>query len=292
MRRVIWYSALSGVLVAGGAGLWAWRAAGTVVVPRELARPAATTADPAASQIRPPDTTPAAAALPEMGKGSPSDASTVIAALPPAPHSVASFDVVRVNPQGNAVIAGRAPPNAEVVALDGEAVIGKATADAHGEWVILPSAALPPGPHALRLEAPVAGGPPATTAADTISITVPAPESAIVAALPVVPDAATEPGPASAAASAASNPPNATVAKPVASAKAAGETTAGSNLAQAVDARDKSLIVQPGNSLWRIARHSYGTGGRYALIYSANRDRIGDPDLIYPGQVFTLPEAN
>ena len=53
-----------------------------------------------------------------------------------------------------------------------------------------------------------------------------------------------------------------------------------------------NLVVQPGNSLWRIARQSYGAGGRYALIYSANRDRIGDPDLIYPGQVFTLPEAN
>jgi nucleoid-associated protein YgaU len=49
------------------------------------------------------------------------------------------------------------------------------------------------------------------------------------------------------------------------------------------------VVVQPGNSLWRIARETYGGGILYTLIYRANRDRIADPDLIYPGQVFTLP---
>ena len=50
------------------------------------------------------------------------------------------------------------------------------------------------------------------------------------------------------------------------------------------------VVVQPGNSLWRIARRTYGEGLRYAVIYEANRDRIADPDLIYPGQVFVLPD--
>jgi hypothetical protein len=49
------------------------------------------------------------------------------------------------------------------------------------------------------------------------------------------------------------------------------------------------VIVQPGNSLWRIARRTYGAGVNYSVIYRANRDRIRDPDLIYPGQVFRLP---
>lgn len=49
------------------------------------------------------------------------------------------------------------------------------------------------------------------------------------------------------------------------------------------------VVVQPGNSLWRIARRTYGAGIRYTVIYQANADRIRDPDLIYPGQVFTLP---
>ncbi|MBL4667389.1 MAG: LysM peptidoglycan-binding domain-containing protein, partial [Sneathiella sp.] len=48
-------------------------------------------------------------------------------------------------------------------------------------------------------------------------------------------------------------------------------------------------IVQPGNSLWRIARRMYGDGTEYTLIYQANESQIKDPDLIYPGQIFTLP---
>jgi nucleoid-associated protein YgaU len=51
------------------------------------------------------------------------------------------------------------------------------------------------------------------------------------------------------------------------------------------------VIVQPGNSLWRIARHSYGSGTLYSVIYEANRSQIRDPDLIYPGQIFKVPTA-
>lgn len=53
--------------------------------------------------------------------------------------------------------------------------------------------------------------------------------------------------------------------------------------------RGARIVVQPGANLWTIARGRYGRGGRYTLIYEANRDRIRDPDLIYPGQVFDLP---
>jgi nucleoid-associated protein YgaU len=49
------------------------------------------------------------------------------------------------------------------------------------------------------------------------------------------------------------------------------------------------VVVQPGNSLWRIARRSYGRGIRYTVIFEANRGQIRDPDLIYPGQIFQVP---
>jgi nucleoid-associated protein YgaU len=49
------------------------------------------------------------------------------------------------------------------------------------------------------------------------------------------------------------------------------------------------VVVQPGNSLWRIARRVYGQGLRYTLIYQANGDQIRNPDLIYPGQIFAVP---
>jgi len=58
----------------------------------------------------------------------------------------------------------------------------------------------------------------------------------------------------------------------------------GANLSQ-----EKSVVVQPGNSLWRIARRVYGEGLRYTVIYEANREQIRDPDMIYPGQVFVMP---
>lgn len=62
-----------------------------------------------------------------------------------------SFDIVRVDPDGNTVIAGRAKPNAEVTILDGEREIGKVTSDERGEWVFLPDHQLGPGQFALTL---------------------------------------------------------------------------------------------------------------------------------------------
>ena len=50
------------------------------------------------------------------------------------------------------------------------------------------------------------------------------------------------------------------------------------------------VTVQPGSTLWAIATDRYGEGVLYVRVFEANRDRIRDPDLIYPGQVFNLPE--
>ena len=50
--------------------------------------------------------------------------------------------------------------------------------------------------------------------------------------------------------------------------------------------------VQPGATLWAIAEERYGSGVLYVNVFEANKDRIRDPDLIYPGQVFILPEGS
>lgn len=52
----------------------------------------------------------------------------------------------------------------------------------------------------------------------------------------------------------------------------------------------RAVTVQKGDTLWAISRARYGEGLLYVRVYEANRDRIRDPDLIYPGQVFTIPE--
>ncbi len=50
------------------------------------------------------------------------------------------------------------------------------------------------------------------------------------------------------------------------------------------------VTVQPGHTLWALARERYGDGFAYVKVFEANRSQIRDPDLIYPGQVFDLPD--
>jgi nucleoid-associated protein YgaU len=50
------------------------------------------------------------------------------------------------------------------------------------------------------------------------------------------------------------------------------------------------ITVQPGNTLWAISRERYGRGILYVQVFDANKDKIRNPDLIYPGQIFDLPD--
>ena len=52
----------------------------------------------------------------------------------------------------------------------------------------------------------------------------------------------------------------------------------------------KAITVQTGATLWAIARDRYGDGMLFVRVFEANADSIKDPDLIYPGQVFDLPD--
>ena len=55
--------------------------------------------------------------------------------------------------------------------------------------------------------------------------------------------------------------------------------------------RVEAVTVQPGSTLWAIAREHLGEGPLYVRVFAANRDQIRNPDLIYPGQVFAIPDA-
>jgi nucleoid-associated protein YgaU len=308
---------------------------------------------------------------------------SAVAAPPPAPEVKPSFDVVRVNPNGDAVVAGRAAPGAKITLLDNGQPVGSATADDRGEWVLLPDSAVDPGQHKFSLKAeddsgksqesekevivvvpkPAEdiAGQPVTKPSGALAIEVPkqgeGPTQLLNApgsAAPVAPTPA--PQPAGTTAEATPSPP---AAPPLSldtidytadgRAMLSGHTLPGSDViiyldnaslgaakadpsgrwtfvpevkspigdhevrvdmvdnAGKVQARvkvpfaqpdftqvkltDDTVIVQPGNSLWRIARKSYGHGVQYTVIYEANKDRIGDPNLIYPGQIFTLPKS-
>ena len=312
-----------------------------------------------------------------------------------------SFDVVRIGPDGNAVIAGRAAPNSTVRIREGDEVIGQATADERGEWVVLPEKPLASGDRELSLESedstgeihkgddnvvvlipekPAAGDTATAdqTSGDDAAKNDDAAEQPIIAMrVPKEGGAATVlQGPApedmsketarelAEAMPQGSEMPAATAEQPAAAMprlsidvvdydeegrvamsgkadddtsvrvyldnKFVGSATTGEDgnwaltigepvepgqyqlRADQLDPSDKvtarvelpferarpdqilepgsRYVVQPGNSLWRIARRTYGDGLQYWVIYNQNRKQIRDPDLIYPGQIFALPE--
>lgn len=136
--------ALAVVVLAGGAGA-GWYA---------LHQPA------------PPPVSPPSAAASAVGSSSavaPAVASTPPRRAPEAPAPLAvppapTFDIVRVAPSGDAVLAGRAAPGAQVtITADGKD-IGRATADSGGQWVVVPGAALPAGGHELRITSQTGDG--------------------------------------------------------------------------------------------------------------------------------------
>jgi nucleoid-associated protein YgaU len=294
------------------------------------------------------------------------------------PGAVPTFDIVRIERGGRAVIAGRAAPGAEVEIRSGERTIDRVRADRRGEWVAVPPEPLGAGVQELSLAARVENRP-AVESAEVVVLAVPEPpppERATSAT-----DEAPSPEPARVAAAAPGDEAFA-VALPRAGAgdgrilqapgrissdgalalsmldyddagriRLRGEAAAGAALriyvdnqpagATVVDAGGKwdtvlentltpgdytlrldqldasgrtdarletpftrvshppvagdvqvdYVIVQPGNSLWRIARRVLGEGMHYVHIYEANQAQIRDPDLIYPGQVFELPSA-
>lgn len=68
------------------------------------------------------------------------------------------------------------------------------------------------------------------------------------------------------------------------------KTASASNTRAATSApKAKTYTVKKGDSLWAITKRYTGNGARYNELYNANRSIIKNPNLIYPGQVLTLP---
>ena len=293
-----------------------------------------------------------------------------------------SFDIVRVDPEGNVVIAGRSQPGARIKILDGNTVIGIVDSDDRGEWVFVPEARLTPGARILILRdvtkpevfwesdnavvlvvpepgrniagleekadgMPLAMVMPREEAKNEASRIFQAPKRKKqgnrekVAPRKEKVDAVEEGGQPRLSLetidyddsgivilSGLSNPNS--IINVYLDNTLAGSVTAAPdgrwtielkstlksrkymirvdqvNLSAKVLERIElpfvkapvieattekaTVIIQPGNSLWRIAAKVYGSGFRYTEIYEANIDQIRDPNLIYPGQVFKIPD--
>jgi len=62
--------------------------------------------------------------------------------------------------------------------------------------------------------------------------------------------------------------------------------------AQAVTQDEGAHQVVRGNTLWDLAQSFYGNPFEWRRIWDANRDRVENPDLIYPGQLLLIPDAD
>ena len=126
-----------------------------------------------------------------------------ITAVPPLPVPAASapaaatpepprFDIVRINPQGSAVIAGRAAPGVEVILRSNGREIGRTRADAQGQWVLAGTAPLPPGTHEITVATRDASGRESVGEATIVAAVAPRGVPA-ASASPISPQGATPP---------------------------------------------------------------------------------------------------
>jgi LysM repeat protein len=262
-----------------------------------------------------------------------------------------TFDIVRIDPTGRAVIAGRAEPGSVVQVYANGAKIGSETADGRGEWVVVITEPLNAGVTEVTLEMSLPDGQ-ILRSEQTVIVAVPesGEEPLVVLGRPGGPSKvlqglgvdvdlpfaliAVDYDEQGAVIFSGRAEPRSVVRIHALQGQfrdLLGETRAdeagswsltstrtlapgiynlqldqldGSGLVTAVlaipferassqalaAAGERSVVVQPGNSLWRIARRVYGSGWQYTVIYQANDDQIRDPDLIYPGQILDLPK--
>jgi nucleoid-associated protein YgaU len=158
----IWAGATGAVIVVAGAAAAYWTHPG-------LLWPA----PPPAVIAEPPPAPPPAPAIPSAA---PAVAAAEKTAQPPAVKP--AFDVVDVAPTGETVVAGRAAPNAKVELRDDGKTLAEATADAGGQFAMIPPA-LAPGAHSLTLATGQGETPPQSS--NPVAISVPQPPPAIVA---------------------------------------------------------------------------------------------------------------
>ncbi|WP_027554959.1 LysM peptidoglycan-binding domain-containing protein [Bradyrhizobium sp. Cp5.3] len=231
-----------------------------------------------------------------------------VKAPPAAADTGPRFDVARIDDHGEAaVIAGQAAPGAKVELLRDGKPLDAAVADASGQFVMTPPP-LPAGSYELTLRAKAPDGtvtesgrrvpvtiaeaaPPPARLASARPDALPAgkpetksaerPEQDIVAALP-----SAAPRLAAATDRPAVHQRMMGAAKPRIMARA----TAADIVSGAPSEPGTSRVISRGDSLWAISRLAYGDGSRYALIFNANRGKIHNPNLIYPGQTFVLPQ--
>ena len=213
---------------------------------------------------------PQTAAATPQGSSLPASAGPATGTVSPAEFAAAtpSFDVVRTEPGGEGVIAGRAAPGWTVKVVSDGAEVAEAKADSQGEWTVVLDKPLPAGQHKLSLQATPPQGGRAVASRQSVPVAVTAaPRPSLQIAKP---RGATPGG-----------------AQQTASIEQSGE--AGASLL-AEQRKPGTYTIQRGDTLWAIAERYLGAGMRYVTIFKTNRGAIKNPNLIHPEQQVKVPE--
>lgn len=283
--------------------------------PAEASPPAAAEGEAAATA--PAEAKPEDAASPAEAPSPAPEAPAAVTEAPAAeekpameePAAVAAAKVVveAVEIDGSKIfVAGVADPGRKVRAYANDMLLGDATASPDGHFLVEANRDLPVGTYTVRVDALDADGGKVVARAtvpferepgEAIAAVAPsapaAPEESAQAEPPAQPSTPEQPAVASktpaggepAGTPAPEQPADVSAAPPPADGVPA---TASPKLEQV----DSAVIIRRHDTLWRISRRVYGRGIRYSTIYLANQDQISDPDRIWPGQVFKLPEKS
>ncbi|MGH6762791.1 MAG: Ig-like domain-containing protein [Phyllobacterium sp.] len=216
-----------------------------------------------------PSDAPAVAAKPPELAPEPAPAVKAPAALVPARVSVEAVEI-----EGNTIfVAGAAQAGKRVNVYANDTLLGSAIATPDGRFLVQTEHALTVGDYIIRADMTE---PNSNEVIGRAAVPFHREQGENIAAVaPSTPQSAQSqaetPDPEAATAHDANQPRDDTTARPL-------------------EKADGSVIIRRGDTLWTISRRVYGKGIRYTTIYLANSDQIKDPDMIWPGQVFSLPE--
>jgi nucleoid-associated protein YgaU len=197
-----------------------------------------------------------------------------------APTASVAIDTVEVEDPGRLMLGGTADAGAAVRIYLNNERLADADVSQDGHWSISTERPMPPGRYAVRVDVVGADGSVkgrAEVKFDRVQLVAEGEQ----------PAAGNPSAQASAEGSAGVPSGEGGEVKIVSRTSGSGATEGGASVGEGAGA--SVVVISHGDNLWRIARKIYGHGVRHTVIYEANRKQIRNPNLIYPGQVFTIP---
>ncbi|TPJ32983.1 LysM peptidoglycan-binding domain-containing protein [Mesorhizobium sp. B2-5-13] len=270
-----------------------------LTVPAPETKPAPATGDQAAAPaaeapatVAPATAAPAATA-PAVVEAKPDPAAP---AAPAAAVAEPKIVVEAVEIEGNKIfVAGLADPGRKVRAYANDILLGDAQTSSDGHFLVEATRDIPVGNYTIHVDGLDADGVKVVARAAVPFEREPGEAVAAVAPAETKPaapaaEAPAAPAPAVAAAAPAETAPATEAPAVVAAATPPSEVP--EIVWPKLEHADGAVIIRRNDTLWRISRRVYGHGTRYSTIYLANQDQIRNPNRIWPGQVFKVPEKS